>query len=348
MAILLSELAAVLEGEVVGDGAIPIEGVATLDRATAHHISFFSNRKYRGLFLETKAGAVIISQKDAEGQTPDGISLLVVNDPYLCFAKALTHFHPTQSYEAGVDPRAAVEPGAEIDPTATILPFAYVGRGVKVGARTVIHAHCAILDGATIGDDCLLYPGVVIREACSIGARTIIQPGAVIGGDGFGFAFEPAKLRHFKVPQVGTVQVASDVEIGANTCVDRGTLGDTLVGAGTKIDNLVQVAHGVEVGPLCLLAGCSAVAGSTKMGTGVVLGGQAGVIGHLELGDGVKVAAGSAVFHDVPAGGVYGGRPAIEQQRWLRQQASLQQLPDLIKEIRELRKRLEALEEEES
>lgn len=344
MEILLSELAAELGGEVVGDGSRTLDGIATLETAGETQISFFANRKYRNEFLATKAGAVIVAPKDAERDRPEGSSLLVVQDAYLAFAKTSARFHPPATYPAGVDPRAAVDPSAEVDPSATVMPFAFVGPRVKIGARTVVHAHCAILADAAVGDDCLLYPGVVVREACTLGARSIVQPGAVIGGDGFGFAFEPARMRHFKVPQAGVVRVGSDVEIGANTCLDRGTLGDTMIGPGTKIDNLVQIAHNVEVGPLSLLAGCSAVAGSTRLGKGVVMGGQSGAIGHLEIGDGARIAAASSVFHDVPAGGAYGGHPAIDQQRWLREQAAGHQLPGLLKEVRELRKRLEALE----
>ncbi|HEY0840929.1 MAG TPA: UDP-3-O-(3-hydroxymyristoyl)glucosamine N-acyltransferase [Vulgatibacter sp.] len=348
MEILLSDLAAEVGGEVVGDGSRTIAGVATLETAGENQISFFANRKYRNEFLATKAGAVIVSPKDAERGKPEGASLLVVSDAYLAFAKTSARFHPPSTYPAGVDPRAAVDPSASVDPTATVMPFAYVAPGARIGARAVIHAHCAILADADIGDDCLLYPGVVVREGCVLGARTIVQPGAVIGGDGFGFAFEPARMRHFKVPQAGVVRVGSDVEIGANTCLDRGTLGDTVVGPGAKIDNLVQVAHNVEVGPLSLLAGCSAVAGSTTLGKGVVLGGQVGVIGHLELGDGARVAAGSRVYESLPAGAAWGGHPAIDQSRWLREQASIRQLPDLIKEVRALRKRVETLEGGES
>lgn len=347
MNIQLAELARSLEGEVIGDGSLPIDGVAPLEVATSSQISFFSNRKYKAEFLATKAGAVILSKADAAGDVPEGVSLVVVENPYLAFAKASTRFHQAPIHPAGVDPRAAVDPSATVDPTATVMPFAYVGRGVRVGARAVIHAHCAILDDSVIGDDCVLYPGVVVRESCSLGPRTIVQPGAVIGGDGFGFAFDPKRMHHFKVPQAGKVRVESDVEIGANTCVDRGTLGDTVVSAGAKIDNLVQIAHNVEVGPLSLLAGCSAVAGSTRLGAGVILGGQVGVIGHLNIGDGARLAAAAAVFQDVPAGAAYGGIPAQDQKRWLREQAAVHQLPELLKEVRELRKRLETLEKEE-
>lgn len=347
--VLLRELAAELGGEVVGDDGLEVSGVATLEDATASEISFYANPKYRRAFLETRAGCVIVSRRTAEGPVPEGVRLLVVDHPYLAFTKVARRFYRQPAYPPGIDPRAHVEEGAEIDPSATVLAFAYVGRGVRIGARTVVHAHCAILDRTIIGEDCLLYPGVVVREETVIGDRTIVQPGAVIGGDGFGFAFERegpgGHPRHLKVPQVGRVQIGSDVEIGANTCVDRGTLGDTRVGAGAKVDNLVQIAHNVEVGPLSLMAGCSAVAGSTKLGTGTIVGGQVGIIGHLDIGAGAQIAAGSKVYGDLEAGGEYGGHPAIDQKLWLREQALRKRLPQLVQEIRELRKRLAELEE---
>lgn len=343
----LRELAAELGGEVVGEGDLRLVGVETLDKATRSHISFYSNRKYKDAFLATQAGAVIVSPQDAAGDLPEGVSLLVVDEPYLAFAKVSTRFHRPLSYPPGIDPRAAVDPSAEVDPTATILPFAYVGRGARIGPGVVVHAHCAILDDVTIEAGCVLYPNVVVREGCTLGAGTIVQPGAVIGADGFGFAFEkngPHGPRHFKVPQVGKVRIGRGVEIGANACVDRGTVGDTVVGDGAKLDNLVQVAHNVEVGPLSLMAGCSAVAGSTKLGPGTVLGGQVGVIGHLELGAGARVAAGSRVLQDLAPGSESGGYPAVDQKAWLREQAAVQRLPELLKQVRALRKRIEELE----
>lgn len=347
MDVRLGDLASEVGGRVVGDPSRIVRGVETLEDASDSHISFYTNRKYKGAFLRTKAGAVIVSAADAEGEVPEGASLLVAEEPYLAFAKVSTRFHRQPAYPPGIDERAAVDPTAEVDPSATILPFAYVGRGVRIGAGAVIHAHCAILDGVEIGPGCLLYPGVVVREGCVVGAGTIVQPGAVIGADGYGFAFErngPHGPRHFKVPQAGKVRIGKGVELGANTCVDRGTVGDTVVGDGSKLDNLVMIAHNVEVGPLSLIAGCSAVAGSTKLGPGVVLGGQVGVIGHLELGAGARVAAGSRVFGNLDAGSESGGYPAVDQKDWLREQAAGQRLPELLKQVRELKKRIEELE----
>ena len=344
MEITLAELAAELGARLEGDGDRKVSGVATLDAAGPAHVSFFANKKYKAQFLATKAGAVIVSGGDAGGERPEGAALLVVEPPYLAFARASARFHRPPAYPAGVDPRASVDPSAEVDPTATVLPFAFVGRGVRIGARTVVHAHCALLDGAVVGDDCLLYPGVVVREFCELGARTIVQPGAVIGADGFGFAFDPENFRHFKVPQVGRVRIAEDVEIGANTCIDRGTLGDTTIGMGVKIDDLVMIAHNVEVGALSLFAAQTGIAGSTKVGMGVMTGGQTGIIGHLTVGDGVKLSAKGMIVSDAEGGSSLGGVPAIDQKRWLRQVAATAQLPDLLKQVRALQKRIEALE----
>ena len=344
MEITLAELAARIGARIVGDADRVVEGVATLEAAGPRDVAFFANARYRDRYLATGAGAVIVGSDQAEGERPAGAALLVVDPAYLGFARASALFHPPARHEPGIDPRAAVEAGAEIDPSATVLPFAYVGRGVRIGPRTVIHAHCAILDGATIGADCTLYPGVVVREACVLGDRTIVQPGAVIGADGFGFAFDPKRMQHLKVPQIGRVRIASDVEIGANTCIDRGTLGDTTVGQGAKIDDLVMIGHNVEVGPLCLFAGQTGIAGSTKVGAGVMTGGQTGIIGHLRIGDRARLAARSVVYTDVEDGASIGGHPAIDQKRWLRESAAVHQLPELLKEVRSLRKRLEALE----
>jgi len=344
MEITLAQLAGELGATLIGDGERRVEGVATLEAAGPRHVAFWANKKYKAQYLATRAAAVIVGREDAGGERPEGVALLVVDPPYLAFARASTRFQVKPALPAGIDPRAAVDGRAEVDPTATILPFAYVGPGVRIGPRTVVHAHCALLDGASIGADCILYPGVVVREHCEIGDRSIIQPGAVIGADGFGFAFDPENFRHFKVPQIGRVRVAEDVEIGANTCIDRGTLGDTTVGQGAKIDDLVMIGHNVEVGPLCLFAGQTGIAGSTRIGMGVMTGGQTGIIGHLTIGDGVKMAARSVVYDDIEAGTSIGGYPAIESRRWLREVAAIHQLPELLKEVRTLKKRLEALE----
>ncbi len=343
----LGELAALLGAELEGDPARVVSHLAPLEDAGARALSFFSNRRYKKAYLATEAGAVLVGNRDRELGKPAGVALLWVDDAYLAFAKASNHFHPQPRPAAGIDPRAVVDPSAELDPTATVMPFCVIGPKVKLGEGVVLHPGCVVLEGATIGEGSVLWPGVVVCAGTVLGARTVVQPGAVIGGDGFGFAFDPdgpGGVRHLKIPQVGRVVVDDDVEIGANTCIDRGTLGDTRVHQGVKIDNLCQIGHNVEVGPLSLLAGCTAIAGSTKLGVGVVCGGQVGIVGHLTIGDGTRFAARAGAAGDTDAGETVSGWPAVPHKRWLREQAALRRLPDAITELRDLKKRLAALE----
>jgi UDP-3-O-[3-hydroxymyristoyl] glucosamine N-acyltransferase len=227
------------------------------------------------------------------------------------------------------------------------MPLATVAAGAEVGARTILHPGVHVGEGARIGEDCLLHPNVVIGERCVVGNRVILQPGCVIGSDGFGFAFDPEGEgkgpRHYKVPQSGIVVVEDDVEVGANACVDRATLGVTRIGRGAKIDNLVQIAHNVEVGPLSIIVAQVGVAGSTRLGAGVVLAGQVGIVGHLTIGDGVKLGAQSGVMNDIPAGETWAGTPARPHREWLKASASLEHLTEMRKELKALRREVDAL-----
>jgi UDP-3-O-[3-hydroxymyristoyl] glucosamine N-acyltransferase len=340
----LAELAARVGGEVAGDGGLLIEGVAPLEEATPAHISFFSNKKYRQAFEASRAGAVVV---EPGVEAPGGRTLLRVRNAYLAFAKIATLFHPPREALPEVAPGAVIHPTARVHAGAQVMPLASVGPGAEVGARSILFPGVHVCEGARIGEDCLLYPNVVVRERCVIGNRVILQPGCVIGADGFGFAFDPEGEgkgpRHFKVPQTGVVVVEDDVEIGANTCVDRATLGVTRIGRGTKIDNLVMIAHNVEVGPLCLLVSQVGISGSTKLGMGVVAAGQVGIVGHLEIGAGVKIGAQSGVINDVGAGETVAGSPAGPHALWLKNMASLNHLAEMRKELRELRKELDRL-----
>jgi UDP-3-O-[3-hydroxymyristoyl] glucosamine N-acyltransferase len=250
-----------------------------------------------------------------------------------------------------VAPEAVVHPTAKVHPSAQLMPFACVGPNAVVGARSILFPGAVVCDDARVGEDCLLYPNVVVRERCLVGDRVILQPGCVVGSDGFGFAFDPvgeegSGPRHYKFPQAGNAVIEDDVELGANTCVDRAAIGSTVVGRGTKIDNLVQIAHNVRIGPLSVLCAQVGIAGSTRLGAGVVAGGQAGVTGHVEIGDGVKLAAQSGAISDIPAGGVFGGTPARPHGEWMRSEAALTHLAELAKRVRELEKKLTRLEEE--
>ncbi|ABS25330.1 UDP-3-O-(3-hydroxymyristoyl)glucosamine N-acyltransferase [Anaeromyxobacter sp. Fw109-5] len=344
MTFTLAELASRVGGEVVGDGALVVEGVAPLEDAGPHDVSFFSNRKYRKAFEASRAGVVVV-EPDAE--IPAGRTVLRARNAYLAFAKISTLFHPPQEPLPEIAPEAVIHPSARVHPSAQVMPLASIGPDAVIGARTIVHPGVHVCEGARVGEDCLLYPNVVIRERCVVGNRVILQPGCVIGSDGFGFAFDPDGEghgpRHFKVPQAGIAVVEDDVEIGANACIDRATLGATRVGRGTKIDNLVQLGHNVELGPLCLIVAQVGIAGSTKLGMGVVAAGQVGIIGHLNIGDGVKMGAQSGIAGDVAAGDTVSGTPAQPHADWLRSQAALRQLPDLRREVKELRRELDRL-----
>ncbi|WP_242340182.1 MULTISPECIES: UDP-3-O-(3-hydroxymyristoyl)glucosamine N-acyltransferase [Anaeromyxobacter] len=344
MTFTLAELAARVGGEVVGDGTLTCEGVAPLEDAGPHHVSFFSNRKYRQAFEASRAGAVVV-EPDAE--VPAGRTVLRAPNAYLAFAKISTLFHPPREPAPEIAPEAAIHPSARVHPSAQVMPLASVGPDAEIGARTIVYPGVHVCEGARVGEDCLLYPNVVVRERCRIGNRVILQPGCVIGSDGFGFAFDPDGEghgpRHFKVPQIGIVIVEDDVEIGANTCLDRATLGATRVGRGSKIDNLVQIAHNVELGPLCLIVSQVGIAGSTKLGMGVVAAGQAGIVGHLSIGDGAKMGAQAGVMTDLAPGETVSGSPSQPHADWLRTQAALRTLPELRREVKELRRELERL-----
>jgi UDP-3-O-[3-hydroxymyristoyl] glucosamine N-acyltransferase len=343
----LAELAARVGGAVSGDGALGIEGVGTLEQAGPAELSFFSNKRYRRAFEASRAGAVVV---EADAEVPAGRTVLRAPNAYLAFARISTLFHPVRAALPEVAPGAVVHPSARVHPTAQVMPLASIGPRAEVGARTIVHPGVHVGEDARIGEDCLLYPNVVVREGCIVGNRVILQPGCVIGSDGFGFAFDPGGEgqgpRHYKVPQVGTVVVEDDVEIGAGSCVDRATIGTTRIGRGTKIDNLVQIAHNVEMGPLCLIVAQVGIAGSTKLGMGVVAGGQAGIVGHLHVGDGVQIAAKAGVMKDIAPGVQVAGSPCRPIEEWLRGQATLARMTDIRRELRELRREIERLRAE--
>ncbi len=343
----LAELAALVGGELTGDPGLRLDGVAALEEAGPEQISFFSNRKYRAAFLATRAGAVVV-EPDAEA--PAGRALLRVANAYLAFARISTLFHPPRAAAPEIAPEAVVHPTARVHPSAQVMPLASIGPGASVGPRTVIHPGVQIGEEARVGADCVVYPNVVIREGCVVGDRVILQPGCVIGADGFGFALDPvgdgAGPRHYKVPQVGRVVIEDDVEIGANSCVDRATLGVTRIGRGAKIDNLVQVAHNVVVGPLSILAAQVGISGSTTLGMGVVCWGQAGVVGHLHLGDRANVAAQAGVAHDLAPGERVAGSPAKAEVAWARNSAAFDRLTDMRRDLRALQRQVAALLQE--
>lgn len=337
------ELAALVGGEVQGDAQREIRGLNGLAEAGPSDLSFYGNAKYHRQLATTRAGAVLVS----EPMPPrEGTSFIQVPQPHLAFARISQLFHPFPQHPGGVSPRAQVDPSAKVHPTATVMGMATVEKGATVGARTVLYPGVYVGEGATVGEDCVLYPNVVVREACVVGNRCILHAGAVVGADGFGFAFDPSGPAHVKVPQAGIARLEDDVELGANTCVDRATFGETVVGRGAKLDNLVQIAHNVKVGPLAILCAQVGISGSSEVGAGTVLAGQVGLVGHIKVGSMVKVGAQSGVAQDVEDGQTVSGTPAMPHNEWLRASASLKHLNALSKEVRELRRRLEALEKE--
>ncbi|HYR55647.1 MAG TPA: UDP-3-O-(3-hydroxymyristoyl)glucosamine N-acyltransferase, partial [Myxococcaceae bacterium] len=235
-------------------------------------------------------------------------------------------------------------PESRIHPEATVMSGATVERGASIGPRTVLFPGVYIGEGAAIGEDCVLYPNVTVRERCLVGARVILHPSCVIGADGFGFAFDPSLPAHVKIPQVGIVRIEDDVEIGACSCIDRATFGETVVGRGTKIDNLVQIAHNVKIGQLAILCGQVGISGSTEVGSGAVLAGQVGVVGHIRIGERAKVGAQAGVARDVTEGATVSGYPAIDHRTWLKSSIAFEHLAELIKELHELRLRVKILE----
>ena len=337
----LRELAERLDCRLDGDGEVEIRRVTGIEHAQAGDLTFVANSKYRHHLATTGASAVILA--NAEPSEGTHAALLRSDHPYLAFAKAvglLTHSAPPSP---GIDALSAVAATAHIGVDASIGAFSVVGPGASVGARTIVLPHAVIGPGAVVGDDCVVHAHVSIREGVKLGHRVVVQDGAVIGSDGFGFVKQSDGM-HLKIPQHGDVVIEDDVEIGANTTIDRPAVGETRIGAGTKIDNLVQIAHGVTVGKRSLFAAQVGIAGSTTIEDEVVLAGQVGVAGHLRIGKGVVATAQTGVPNSVDAGTMISGYPAIPNRDWLKASAIFRQLPALKKRVAELEERLAELE----
>lgn len=338
----LADLAGLVGGRVEGDPDREVEAVRTLEAAGPRDLSFLNHPRYREQALASRAGALLVTEDLAagfrEGDQPR--DLLVVKDTAFALSRILSLLHAAEAPEPGVHPTAVVEPGAAVDPTAWIGPYAVIGAGSAIAGRAAVHAHVVVGRGCAVGEGAVLHPHAVLYPGTEIGAGAIVHAGAVLGADGFGYA--TAGGAHHKVPQVGRVVVEKDVEIGANSAIDRATLGETRIGEGTKIDNLVQVGHNVQVGRHCILCGQAGIAGSTKLGDYVVLAGQAGVSGHIHVGDGAQVAAKSAALTSVEPGAQVAGIPAVELKRWRRQTVLLSRLEEMSRRVRALERKLAA------
>ena len=332
----LGELAIQLDAELVGDGEVLVTGVAGLEHAGPGDITFLARPALRDLLPDCKAAAVIIGP----GQEADRPALRV-DDPYRAFVLLLHRSAPPQDriFPPGIHPTAVIAPSAELGPGVRVGPCAVVGEGCKVGARVMVGPQTVLEPDVSLGADCILYAHVVVRERCRLGCRVVLHPGCVIGADGFGYL--PGKDSMMKIPQVGIVVLEDDVELGAGTCIDRATTGSTIVGSGTKIDNLVQVAHNVRIGRGCVFSAQSGIAGSCKVGDGVFMGGQVGLRDHLRVGDGVRIGGKSGLHKDVADNETVFGYPALEARESMRIAAALRRLPDLIKRVALLEQKLE-------
>jgi len=337
--IKLKELAELIGGELHGDGEVEIRRVAPIDAAVAGDITFVANPKYLAHLANTKASAAIV----APGVSNDKLPLVVCRNPYLAFAKVLTKLQAQKPAPQGVLAGAHVSASARLGADVTIHPGCCVGDNVVVGQGTILYPGVVLYANVVVGEDCILHGGVVVRENCRLGNRVIIQPNAVIGSDGFGYA--PDGSRYFKIPQVGNVILEDDVEIGAATCVDRATLGATIVKRGVKLDNLVQIAHNVVVGEDTIMVSQVGVAGSTQIGQHCTFGGQAGVAGHIKIGDNVTIGGRGGVTNSVEGNQTLSGLPLMPHKEWLKASMSFARLPEMRKELGKMKKRLEELEE---
>ncbi len=335
----LSELAGRLQCRLEGDGDIDVTRVAALDQAGPGDLSFLANPKYTSQLAATRAAAVIL----ADDAPAAPCAMLRARQPYLAFADAVAIFAPASRPPAGISPHAAIAARAQVGEGVSIGAFVAVGEDAVVGARTVIYPNVTIGAGAHIGDDCVIHSNCAIRERVIVGDRVVLQNGVVLGSDGYGYA-RRADGTHQKIPQTAPVVIEDDVELGANTTVDRPAIGETRIRAGAKIDNLVQIAHGVTVGRRTLFAAQVGIAGSTTVGDDVMFGGQVGVGGHLTIGDRVIATGQTGITHDIDAGSFISGTPAIDNTDWRKAAVLFRRLPELRKQVADLEARLAALE----
>jgi UDP-3-O-[3-hydroxymyristoyl] glucosamine N-acyltransferase len=338
----LGELAAHLGCKLEGGESVEVHGVARIESANTGEVSFLSNPKYFRELAKTQASAVFVDEKTAIKRAPGmpPLAALRSQNPYFDFARAIELFSAPVAYSPGVHATAVVAKSAKIGEGTHIGPHCFVDEGVEIGRNAVLHSLVTIYRDARIGDDFLAHSQTVVREGCSIGNRVILQNGVVIGGDGFGFAKRPDGRWH-KIMQNAPVVIEDDVEIQANSCVDRATVGETRIRRGAKIDDLVLVGHACEVGEDAILCGQVGLAGSTSVGNRCILAGQVGSAGHLEIGDGATITSQRGVPSDVPAGALYAGYPAMENRLWLKVMAALKNLPELQKTVRRLVKDLD-------
>ncbi len=334
MSFTAAEIARQLGGEVLGDGSITLTGFSSADKSRPGDLTFAENETYFARADQSAAAAILVDG----AFTSTRKTLIKVGNSRVAFAKVLPLFFPPRQFAAGVHPSAVVAATAQIDPSAHVGPLCAVGERVRIGPRVVLEGGDHVGEGCQLAEDAHLFPNVTLYPGTEVGRRVTIHSGTVIGSDGFGYVLDAGM--HRKVPQVGHVILHDDVEIGANVAIDRGALGPTVIGRGTKIDNLVQIAHNVVIGEHCIVVGQAGIAGSTRLGSYVVLAGQVGLAGHLKIGNQVTVAAQSGVMDHIPDGQKWFGTPARPDRQMKRQLIAVQQLPELIRRVNELERRL--------
>lgn len=338
----IEELAKLVGGRVLGDKTCSVSDVGTIEDAAESEITFVASPKEIGRIKNSKAGAIIVPKAVEDTGEIAGRNIIVVDEPYVAFAQVMDILRPEVPIEALISSKAQIDPSAEIGSGVAIMAFTVIEAGVLISDNTVIYPGVYIARGSSVGERTVIHSNVSIRENTQIGKDVIIHANSVIGSDGFGYIWD--KEIYIKIPQKGSVRIEEGCEIGASVTIDRGTIGETIIGKGTKIDNLVQIAHNVVIGENSILAGQVGIAGSTKVGKRVQMGGQAGLIGHIELGDDVKIGAKSGVLGDVPRGATFSGQPAIPHNLWLRTQSLVKKLPEIKKNLKRLEKRLAQLE----
>ncbi len=323
-----------------GDENAKVNSFAKIEDGKKGSISFLSNPKYTHYIYDTEASIVLLD-KNIELEKPVSATLIRVDNAYECVAKLLALYESQKPRKTGIDPLAFISPTAKVGENVYVGAFAYVGDGVSIGNDTQIYPHTVIDSNVEIGDNCLLYPNVTIYHGCKLGNNVIVHSGAVIGADGFGFA--PNEEGYDKIPQIGIVTIEDNVEIGANTCIDRSTMGSTVIRKGVKLDNLIQVAHNVEIGENTVMSAQVGVAGSTKIGSWCMFGGQVGLSGHIHIGDKTSLGAQSGVPGNIKGEQTLIGTPPMEPKAYFRSQAIFRKLPELYKELNELKKQVEEL-----
>lgn len=339
MTVKIAQIAQWIDARIEGDEDLEITGLAKIEEAQSGYLTFIANPKYAKFIETTQASAVLVD----DDFPPSDKTLLRVSNPYFSFLKLAQHFYKqAPQVQPGVHPTAIIGDRSSVEDDVSIGAYVVIGKGCSIGKGSTIFPGVFIGDNVKVGDNCIIYPNVSIREECKIGNNCILHMGAVVGSDGFGYAFEGGK--YHKLPQMGIVVLEDDVEIGANITIDRATMGETRIQKGAKLDNLIQIAHNVQIGPHTAIAAQAGISGSTKIGAYVQVGGQAGLVGHIEIGDQAKIGAQAGVTKSIPAKDFYTGYPARPFRTEMRELASLAKLPDMLKRFRELETKVQELE----